>query len=217
MHVQVSVVGEQGAGATARVEIGGQRATPCGAGCYRAVVPVAAQVEIRADATRWNVPVPRNAAPADAIVTRAARAWRALRSVAWSETLASDAEHAVRSTWTAEAPDRVAYVVENGGSSVVIGRTRWDKPAGGAWTRSAQDPPLRQPVPFWTRATDAQVVSRSPGRAVVTFYDPGTPGWYRIVVDTKTWRTLALDMTATAHFMHDRYSRFDAARVTAPR
>lgn len=217
MNVQVSVVDEQGAGGAANVMVAGRRTTPCGAGCYRATVPASGHVAIRADATQWNVAVPTHPAPGAAIVARAARAWRALHSVAWKESLASDAVHSVRSTWSAQAPDRVAYVVEKGGSSVVIGHTRWDKRAGKAWTRSAQDPPLHQPVPFWTRATNAHVVSRSSSRAVVTFYDPDTPGWYRIVVDTRTWHTLALDMTATAHFMHDRYSRFDDVQIRAPR
>ncbi len=52
----------------------------------------------------------------------------------------------------------------------------------------------------------------------VTFFDPSTPGWYSILVDKATSRTVSVRMIATAHFMHDEYSGFDAPlSITPPR
>jgi hypothetical protein len=45
---------------------------------------------------------------------------------------------------------------------------------------------------------------------VIAFFDPGSPGWFRIVVDRKTYRTLDVRMVAPAHFMHDAYGPFNA-------
>ena len=43
-----------------------------------------------------------------------------------------------------------------------------------------------------------------------TFFDPSTPSWFHAAIDQKTYRTLELDMTAAAHFMHDIYGPFNA-------
>jgi hypothetical protein len=44
----------------------------------------------------------------------------------------------------------------------------------------------------------------------VSFVDPGVPAWYTASIDKRTHRTLALEMTAPAHFMRHVYSGFDA-------
>jgi hypothetical protein len=64
------------------------------------------------------------------------------------------------------------------------------------------------------RAEDARLLEERVrgGRheLVIAFFDPGSPGWFRIVVDRKTYRTLDVRMVAPAHFMHDTYGPFNA-------
>ena len=203
----------------------------CGAGCYRASLPVSGRpaavvVDVRGQGAtaRWRVPLPSRWPPPDAstLVARAARVWRALRSVAFVETLASDPAHAVSSTWRFAAPDRAAYHVAGGYESVIVGHRRWDRAPGGRWVESSQSIPIKEPQPFWVSATNAYLLGsgESRGRPVwrVSFFDPGTPAWFEVELDKQTLRTLDLRMTTTAHFMHDVYGPFDApAGITPPR
>ncbi len=221
--VQASVVGQQGAGVRGlSVDVGGTRALPCGAGCYRATVPRSAAIDLRvqgrAAATHWTVALPSPWPPADAtaLVTRAGRVWRSLHSLAFTDELASDASHAVVSTWRAVAPDRLAYRIRNGWSAVIIGGRRWDKSPTGRWIESPQTATLRQPVPLWQAATDAHVIGSTRTAWRISFFDPRTPAWFQITVDMRTLHTTELRMTTTAHFMHETYRAFDAAGSIAP-
>jgi hypothetical protein len=217
--VQVSVVGQQGAGESGLpVSVAGTPAAACGAGCYRATVPAAHELDVRVAATRWRVVVPAPWPPPDAsaLVARAARTWRALRSLEFSDRLASDSMHSVVSTWRSAAPNRLAYHVTGGYDAVIVGGRRWDRSPGGKWIESPQTP-LRQPVPVWQSAVDAHVVGETHGAWRITFFDPRTPGWFAITVDKRTLHTLDLRMTTTAHFMHETYRAFDAAApITSP-
>jgi hypothetical protein len=216
---RVSVIGPDGAGASGlniAFRAGGQRvaAEPCGSGCYRAtlatnVPPRTVVVDVDGDSTtRWTIRLPRSwpTKEAAAIMTRAGRTWRSLRSLSFDETLSSGPGRVVRSSWRIQAPDRLAYRILGGGTAVVIGKRRWDRDLGGSWRESSQQP-LRQPRPPWAGVTNAHVVDTIPtptGRAVVvTFFDPWTPGWFEARVDSRTHRILDLRMVATAHFMHD--------------
>jgi hypothetical protein len=202
------------------------RAAACGPGCYRASLRsrgTPRTVLVTAPGTRWRVALPRPWPPpgAQALVERAARVWRALRSVSYSDRLGSDERHVAYTRWTVVAPDRLAYRVRNGPAAVVIGARRWDRLPGGAWRRSVQDPPLRQPLPFWAAAADAHLLGSTTfaGRPVwrISFFDPKTPAWFEILVDRETFHTLDLRMTTTAHFMHDTYGQFDAPlRIEPP-
>jgi hypothetical protein len=52
----------------------------------------------------------------------------------------------------------------------------------------------------------------------ISFFDPGTPGWFTILVDKATMHTLDIRMTAIAHFMHDVYGPFNAPiSITPPK
>jgi hypothetical protein len=230
--VQASVVGPEGEGVSGLdVTFGsaGQTASgrACGDGCYRAVLPAEASpqaIDVNVEGaatTRWTVPLPAQWPPRDAapLVGATGRAWRSLRSLAFDETLGSGAR-VVTSSWTVEAPDRLTYRIVGGASAVVIGKRRWDKERPGRpWKESSQQP-LRQPIPSWARVTDAYVVGKttSNGRpaVVVTFFDPNTPAWFRLVVDRATRRTLDVRMVTTAHFMHDRLHSFNAAPPIRP-
>ena len=226
--VQASVLGSQGQGASGlpvSFAVGAARAngTACGPGCYRATLPYAGAVDVVVRGTRWHValPTPWPAADANALVLHAGQAWRALQSVTYSERLASGPRRAVTSVWRVTAPDRIAYQVRGGWAGVIVGARRWDRPPGGRWAASAQSP-VTQPQPFWVSAVDAHILAAKTvrGRAVweVSFFDPGTPAWFDVLLDRETLRTLELHMVTTAHFMHDVYGSFDTTpRVQPPR
>jgi hypothetical protein len=233
--LQASVLGPQGKGVRAldvsfTLDRRSAHARACGAGCYKAQLPVAQQrpsvvlVEVHSGSatTRWRVALPHNWPPKDgsALMARAERVWRSLRSLSFRERLASDATHATTSVWRAVAPDRIAYTVTKGYSSVVIGGRRWDRAPGGRWIESAQTAPIHQPVPFWVSVTDAHVLGSATlrGREVwrVSFFDPATPGWFEVTIDKRTLHTLELSMFTTAHFMHDVYSGFDEPAEIRP-
>jgi hypothetical protein len=174
-------------------------------------------------ATTWRVtlPQPWPASDASALMAHATVTWRQLSSLAYVDHLASDPQHAVTSWWRVQAPDRAAYTTSTGAAGIVIGGERWDRAARGApWVQSPQTARITQPSPFWVSVADAHVVSRArlAGHpvAVVSFFDPRTPGWYLVTVQTDTYRTVDVRMNATAHFMHDRYGAFDAAAPIVP-
>jgi hypothetical protein len=221
--LQASVLGPQGEGVAGldvsfTLDRRSAKAAACGAGCYKAQLPVTQRPSVAVvtvQKTRWRVALPHNWPPADAgaLMARAERVWRSLRSIAFREHLASSADHAVTSVWRAAAPDRIAYTVKDGYSSVIIGGRRWDRAPGGRWVASAQTSPIHQPVPFWVSVKDAHVLGTEHlrGHAVwrVSFFDPLTPGWFEVAIDKRTLHTLELSMFATAHFMHDVYRGFD--------
>ena len=76
--------------------------------------------------------------------------------------------------------------------------------------------PLTAPALQWTRATNVHLLGSATvaGRRVwlISFYDPSFGGFFQIWVDKKTMRTLQLTLIAAAHFMHHRYSDFNADR-----
>ena len=221
---QVSVLGPQGSGVSGlQVSLNGQAATACGTGCYSTTLHGAPPVvDVRVRSTRWHVALPAPWPPRDgrALLERAGRVWRSLRSLSFHEHLASDAVHETTSTWRIEAPDRVAYQVVGGYAGIVVGERRWDRsPTSKKWVPSAQSR-LTQPVPAWVRVTDAHVLGTTTvaGRPAwrISFFDPGTPAWFTVAIDRQTFHTLDSRMTATAHFMHDAYSSFDATPAILP-
>jgi hypothetical protein len=229
LKLQASVLGGQGEGVSGlnvSFRVGGRRATgvPCGAGCYDTSVksaspPKLVEVAVKRDSgtTTWRVPMPRVWPPADAspIVARATREFRALRSVAVRDWLASGPGQSLFTRWTLVAPNRLKYQVKNGSSAVIIGNRRWDKLPGGKWEESAQTP-IRQPTPFWRSWRNAYLLDDSKSAWHVSFFDPKTPGWYELLIDKDTTRVLELRMHATAHFMREVYSRFNAPVTVTP-
>ncbi len=233
LSLQASVVGQTGSGTSGlgvRFTAAGRRATAvaCGAGCYRASLPSAGvhaiDVVVRGGGldTTWHQALPADwpAPDATTIVANATRVWRSSRSLAYVEHLGSDPKHTITSRWRVAAPDRAAYQVLGGYAGVIIGGRRWDKAPGGKWIESPQTARITQPVPFWVAVRNAHVLGSSTvaGRPawVVSFFDPKSPAWFRIVVDKQTSRTLRMQMMTTAHFMHDSYSAFDRATPITP-
>jgi copper transport protein len=209
-------------------------ATSCGAGCYHATAPAAGRlgsILLRVETPgaspntlTFHPPARLPARDATAIVRRAAAKIDHLRTLVIRSRLASDAEREVTTTYKEVAPDRLEYVNSDGSGSIIVGRRRWDRASrSGPWRESAQDPPVREPVPFWpARFTDAHLLRLAQVRGdpvwVVSFLDPATPAWFELWVDRRTYQTRRLEMIATAHFMRNRMDNFDAPiAVEAPR
>jgi hypothetical protein len=148
-------------------------------------------------------------------MSRATRVWKNLQTLVWHERLAASPSDALYTVYRAVAPDQLAYTISRRSSAIIIGPKRWDRPAPTArWVESPQLPPIRQPQPFWASVRNARVLGDETvdGKPawVVSFFDPVTPAWFEARVEKSTGRTLLLDMTAVAHFMHHVYGPFDA-------
>jgi hypothetical protein len=228
--VRVSVLSAQGPGAPGlKVSLQFGRghlmtADPCGPGCYQTQVTGTpdSPVSVVIDGKRYAFALPKaTAADGSAIMAHATTVWNGLRSLVWHERLASSPTNAIHVLYRAVAPDELAYTIGGKSSAVIIGGKRWDRTGPRApWRESIQNLPLRQPQPFWQEALDARVIGTGKvgGRPVwhVSFFDPSTPSWFEASIDQKTYRTLELDMTAAAHFMHDVYGPFDASMPLQP-
>jgi hypothetical protein len=223
--VRVSVLSSLGPGATGldvALVAGGNttRLPACGAGCYQADVPTVrlrGEVVVRLDARGYSFTLPPSLRlpSGTATVKHASAVWRSLETLVWHERLASSPTDALHTVYKAKAPSGLSYTIEGHSSSVIIGRVRWDRATPhGRWVRSEQNPPIRQPVPFWSTVSDARILGSETvaGHRVwdVSFFDPTTPAWFRARIDKATGHTLLLDMTAVAHFMHHVYGPFNA-------
>jgi len=232
-RLTATVLGARGggeSGLTLSFRVGARpviRARSCGRGCYTARAPggaVPGRVEVLVAGRSVVFRIPQAVSPAAGIVARAARVFRRLRSLVFVESLRSGPTGGIVTTWSLAAPDRVTYRIHGGASAVVIGRTRWDRDTPDApWRRSSQLPPLQVPQPTWGDvAEDAHVIgtARVAGRPawVVTFVNPTTPAWFTAWIDRRSYRTLQLRMTASAHFMFHRYESFDRPlRIRPPK
>jgi len=223
---QASVLSGQRQGVSGlSVSLNGKPAEDCGSGCYRARLTSRPQsVTVHVRKTNWQVHLPTPWPPRDAtaIVDQATAAWRALDSLSFDEHLSSDAVHSTTSTWRVESPGKVAYSVAGGGpDGIIVGEKRWDRTTPtGKWVESRQSR-VTQPVPAWTAVQDAHVLGEGVlrGRRVwrVSFFDPGTPAWFTVAIDKKTYHTLESEMITTAHFMHDVYGAFNTTpAIKAP-
>jgi len=215
---EVTVIGPDGNGLNGlSVQIGGVTTLPCGPGCYAAISPVS-RADVTVDGRRLAFRLPARARPGGAIVEQATRVFRRLHSVRYLERLASSPRDRVTADFTLESPNRLEYRIRGGASGIIIGARRWDRPAGGKWVASPQDP-TPQPEPIWAGAfTNAYVLEATPATYVVSFVKPVGPVWFTLVLDRHTLLPRSLNMTAPSHFMTHRYSRFNApSRVKAPR
>ena len=219
-ELTVTVLAPDGTGLSGLgVTVAGRPAEACGPGCYRATlakprrdVAVRLLEQGRPSVVRFELPA--RAQPAAALVRRATRVFRSLRSVVVHERLASNPRNALRTRFVMQAPDRLSYRTSAGSEAVVVGRRRWDRTGKGRWVESAQSR-LTLPEPFWSSVRDARLLEPGPV-ARVTFFDPKITAWFDIRVDTRTGRTLTTRMTAASHFMRHRYTDFDSAPPVRP-
>ena len=204
----------------------GSRSIPakaCGLGCYSAAATRPRHVELRLSGSRpVAFDIPARPRPAAAIVARAGRVTRALKSLVYVESLRSGPTGGLLTTWSMKAPNEVEYRIRGGADAIVLGTRRWDRDgAGKRWRRSQQLPALRVPQPAWgSTATNAYVLGegRVAGRPVwvVSFANPTTPAWFTAWIDRATYRPLRMRMTAAAHFMTHRYLAFNQPLTIAP-
>jgi putative copper export protein len=199
------------------VTIAGQNAGSCGPGCYGAFFQSRREVRVTVDGRAFTFQVPSALRPASGILSRATRAFRALRTVDYVETLASSPRNRVVADFTLERPNRLEYDISGGASGIIIGARRWDRVQGDKWIRSPQEP-TPQPEPIWAGPlTNAYLLETTPLTYVVSFLNPVGPAWFTVRFDRKTLLPRDLQMTAAAHFMKHRYLRFDAPpRIKVP-
>jgi hypothetical protein len=224
--VRVSVLTQAGGGARGldvSVVASGRASAllACGPGCYQAEVPtqrLRGRVSVRLGAQGYGFALPSTLRRPDgsAIVAHAGAVWNHLTTLVWHERLAASPTVVLHTVYKAVAPDTLSYTIQGQSSSIIIGRVRFDRATPtGPWVRSTQDPPIRQPVPFWaTPITDARILGTATvaGRPVwvVSFFDPETAAWFEARIDKANGRTLRLRMVAVAHFMQHVYGPFDA-------
>lgn len=213
----VAIAGTHGASDAAHV---------CGPGCYAATLPLAAPERFavniggagpfRSVAFPLAAPWPPQAGAA--FLSRATKAFRALRTAVFTERLASGPAHAISTTWKLEAPNRLQYEIRGGAGGIVIGETRWDRPAPGAPWKRSKTRVLPQPfVPWGSRVANAHVLHETPRRVTLSWLDPGVPSWFTATFDRRTALPVELRMTAAAHFMRHRYLAFDRdVRIEPP-
>jgi hypothetical protein len=218
---RVSVLNGQGTGqAGLSVSAAGTELAPCGAGCYQGHVPARllrgkVDVELGGRPYAFELPPTLDLRSGMGTMARATKVWRRLKTLVWHERLAASPTDALYTVYRAVAPDQLAYTISRRSSAIIIGTKRWDRPTPSAkWVESPQQPPIRQPVPFWASYATARVLGQGVvgGKPVwiVSFFDPLTPAWFEARVEKSTGRTLVLDMIAVAHFMHHVYGPFDA-------
>lgn len=214
---EVVVLGQDGNGVNGLdVRIAGVGTRSCGAGCYGAFVRPARTVKVSVNGKATVFQQPAKLRPADRIVSRATSTFRALRSVDFIERLASSPRDKVVSDFTLERPDRLMYRIRDGADGIVIGTRRWDRANGGKWIPSEQTL-TQEPEPIWSgHFTNAYLLKTTPRQYVVSFMKPVGPVWFTISLNRKTYLPRSLRMTATAHFMTHRYTRFNAPRKIFP-
>jgi len=198
-------------------------AKPCGLGCYSALAPAPRHVVVRLNGSPpVAFSLPARPRPAAAIVARAARATRALRSLVYTEALRSGPTGGLLTTWSLKAPNEVEYRIRGGADAIVLGTKRWDRDSPGSpWRRSEQLPALQVPQPAWGGlATNAHVLGEGTVRGkpvwIVSFANPNTPAWFTAWIDKRTSLPLQLRMTAAAHFMFHDYVAFNQPLTIRP-
>jgi copper transport protein len=200
-------------------------ARTCGHGCYTASLRVSQPIDFEVDiagagrprsvafpvAGAWPPP------KATAFLRRATRAFRGLNSAVYLEHLASRPGDALETTWKLLAPDRLEYAIRGGAGGIVIGGTRWDRPAPRAEWQRSETTLLEQPFPPWgTRMADARLLHQKGSRVTVSWLDPEVPAWYTSTFERRTALPRELRMTAAAHFMRHRYVAYNRSIKIEP-
>jgi copper transport protein len=216
---ELVAVGPDGQGVNGlSVQIAGVTAGSCGPGCYGAFGSFTGTVPVSVAGRKLVFRVPVRPRPATALVARATAAFRKLRSVEYVERLASSPRNKVVADFTLERPDRLLYRIHGGADGIVIGTRRWDRARGSKWVSSPQDV-TPQPEPIWAgHLTNAYLLDTTATTYVVSFFKPIGPAWFTLRIDRRTLLPRSLRMTAPAHFMTQRYTKFnEPARIHPPR
>lgn len=215
-RAEAIVLGPDGKGVNGlSVKIGGVQTRMCGPGCYGAFVSPVRRVTVSVDGRKLAFPVPAKVRPAGALVARATRAFRALRSVDYVERLASSPRNRVIADFILERPNRLEYRIRDGAAGIIIGARRWDRARGGDWVASPQYP-TPQPEPIWAGSVRNAFVLEATSSTYVVSFMKVNPVWFTLRLDRRTLLPRGLQMAAAAHFMTHRYTRFNAPRRIKP-
>jgi copper transport protein len=205
----------------------GGRQTSCGRGCarflHRAPAPAVLTVRVVQKGRSYlaRLPVRWRAGEegrARRLVVRAQNVMRALASVREVERVSSVPGISAVTRYRLRAPNRMAYRTNRDVQSVVVGVKQWTRGQPDApWQRSEFGGGLPFRTRSWfawtTYARHAYVLGeRREGRrrvAVVALMDPGTPAWWRLVIDLGTHRVLGGRLVTYGHFMTQRFFDFD--------
>src|SRR5207249_9093550 len=103
------------------VRIAGVETRPCGSGCYGGSVSPVGKVIVSVAGKPLGFRVPAKPRTADALVARATKTFRALRSVDYVERLASSPRNRVVADFTLERPNRLEYRISREASGIIIG------------------------------------------------------------------------------------------------
>jgi hypothetical protein len=208
-----------------RVELDGRavRPQPCGRGCSRVSGPVldgrASSLTVRHGPEAVSFDLPRRLpAAGNAVFDQARRTMSSLSSFRYTERLSSGLGTSVESTIDVQAPDRMRLRTRSF-SSVIIGRTRWDRRARGRWERSPFPGLDVRDLLMWHEARNPRVLRRSANgaRELTAFGLKPVPAWFRLEV-APSGRVTEAEMTAASHFMLHRYADFDeGVTIRAPR
>ena len=206
----VTLLGPDGTGVDGRaVSIGGQRALPCGSGCYRAHA-AAGPVRVRVGSRTTTFDIPARAPDATAQLRAVTARYRGSHTIVYDETLSATGRGGIHTRFTVVAPHRLAYQIRGGPSAIVIGARRWDRDAAGKPYLASPQTPLDATQPLWSSVSNVHEVA--PG--VLTFLDRSLPAWFRMTLSDRLPRVV--HMTAAAHFMTERYVGFDVPATVSP-
>jgi hypothetical protein len=223
LGLTATVIGPSGSGASGlRVAFGGGgrrvAARACGSGCYSGSLGGSPQrVTVRVGGASVAFAFPARAPAANELVRRVARSLRSARSLVIDERLASSPKVGIVARFEVAAPDRLRYQIAGGSDAIVIGAHRWDRATPRErWVPSQQTPLSLPAVPWGGSPQDARVVGQTQRLWIVTLLDPQIPAWFELRVDKRTLRPAQVRMIAAAHFMRDRYSRYDEPLAIRP-
>lgn len=206
-----------------RVELDGRivEAEPCGRGCSRVSASVLAgrddflTVRHGPQSVTFNLPA---FLPPDgnAAFAKARRTMGVLRTFRYTERLSSGLGTTVNSTVDVQAPDRMRLRTE-GFSSVIIGKSRWDRRGGAPWEQNAFPGLDVKELLMWHQARSPRITRLLPdGTAeLVAFGLEPVPAWFRLDVQP-SGRVTEAEMTAASHFMLHRYGNFDRGETVRP-
>jgi copper transport protein len=216
----VRVLDIRGRPSRAPIDVLGARQRTCGPGCRRFSLPVGDTVPVAvSDRGRrflatlpasWHAAANRRAR---ALLQRAERTMRSLRSARQIERVTSGPGSFARTSYRLRAPHRMRFTTSGGTRVVVVGEQRWFRSADTQWTRGSYGSGIPFSLRRWFRwttyATAVRLLRQDGNVSELALMDPATPVWLRVVIDVRTHRVLRERMISSGHFMRSRYFAFN--------
>ena len=208
------------------LRIVGAQQRGCGTGCVRFRLARTARVvtvTVRQRGREYAASLPATWQPdrdgrARRLVRRAQSAMRELESVREIERVSSVPGIFATTAYRLRAPDRMAFATGGGVTSVVVGENQWTRGrAGERWRKERYGGGLQFRTRSWFRWTPyaryAYLLELHRDVAVVALYDPGTPAWWRLSIDLRTYRVPRDRLVTYGHFMTQRFFAFNEPLV----